>query len=86
MGTSMNRLPSRPVAFAAVLCLLMLGGDLLSGTTRNPMALVFYCFLPVALWMIVDEQKRSTRTIASLEARMARLEESRRTPVLHEAG
>ena len=41
--------PSKAVVFAWLLCMLMLGGEFLAGEVGNPMALVFYCFLPAAL-------------------------------------
>lgn len=69
--------PSQPVAFAWVLCILMLGGELVSGGPRNPMALVFYCFLPAALWMIAHDQRRYARELNRLSARVAQLEDTR---------
>jgi len=70
--------PSQPVAFAWVLCLLMLGGEIVSGGPRNPMALVFYCFLPAALWMISHDRNRAARELERLNARVAQLEDARR--------
>jgi len=64
----------KPVVFAWLLCLMMLGGEIAAAGSTNPMALVFYCFLPAALWMIAADAKRSARTIADLEARIDRLE------------
>lgn len=70
----------RPVAFAVVLCLGMLVGD---GCEQflgwhNPLSLVFYTFLPVVFWQIVEEHKRHSRIIRSLEARIESLENSSR--------
>lgn len=67
--------PSKPVVFAWLLCMLMLGGEIVSGGAGNPMALVFYCFLPAALWMIAQE-------INGLKARVDQLEEARRASAL----
>jgi hypothetical protein len=79
--------PSRPVAFMTVLCLLMLVGELVGEMVfsgrGNPMAVAFYCFLPVVFWMIADKQKRDALAIAELEDRIDRLEAGR--PV-YEAG
>jgi hypothetical protein len=76
---------SKPVVFAWLLCMLMLGGELLAGEAGNPMSLVFYCFLPVALWMVAQEQKRDTREIAVLKARVDQLEEARPALALSKA-
>lgn len=82
--------PSRPVAFMTVLCLVMLVGEFVGAMVfsggGNPMAIVFYCFLPVPLWMIADKQKRDALAIAELEARIERLEASRSVAVLPRAG
>lgn len=78
--------PAKPVAFAAVLCLLMLGGDIVSGGRQNPMAVVFYCFLPAVLWMIAAEQKRASQAISALQARVDQLEESIRSSAVSKAG
>jgi len=77
---------SRPVAFGAVLCALMLGGEVVSGGGGNPMALAFSCFLPVVFWMIADTQKRDALAITELEARIDRLEAGRSVAVLPKAG
>jgi hypothetical protein len=74
---------SRPVTFGALLCALMLGGEVVSGGGGNPIAVAFYCFLPVVFWMIADKQKRDALAIAELEDRIDRLEAGR--PV-YEAG
>lgn len=66
--------PSRPVAFLTVLCLLMLAGEVWFRGGGNPMALQFYCSLPVVLWMVTQKQKRDAAAIAALEARIDRLE------------
>jgi hypothetical protein len=66
-----------------LLCLLMLGGDIVSGGRQNPMALVFYCFLPAVLWMIANEQKRAAQVISGLNARLDQLEESLRSSASH---
>lgn len=78
--------PAKPVAFATVLCLLMLGGDIVSGGLQNPMAVVFYCFLPAVLWMIAAEQKRASQAISALQARVDQLEESIRSFAVSKAG
>lgn len=70
----------RPVAFAVVLCLGMLVGDgceVFLGW-HNPLSLMFYTSLPVVFWQIVEEHKRHSRNIRSLEARIERLENSLR--------
>ena len=69
--------PSGAVVFATILCLLMLGGEVVSTGCPNPMALVFYCFLPAALWMMANEQRRDARAIDELTARLDQLEKSR---------
>jgi len=69
--------PSKAVVFAWLLCMLMLGGELLAGEVGNPITLVFYCFLPAALWMIALEQQRDARKIAVLKVRVDQLEEAR---------
>ncbi len=78
--------PAKPVVFAMLLCLLMLGGDMVSGGRQNPMALVFYCFLPAVLWMIADEQKRAAQAISGLKARIDQLEESLQSSTVSKAG
>lgn len=78
--------PARPVALAMVLCLLMLGGDIFSGGRQNPMAVVFYCFLPAVLWMIAGEQNRTAQAINPLKARVDQLEESLRSSTVSKAG
>lgn len=69
--------PPKTVAFATLLCLLMLGGELVSGS-KNPMSLVFYCFLPAVIWMIANGQNRNAEVIAELKTQVDRLEESPR--------
>lgn len=76
MHASPDWKPSKPVAFAWLLCMLMLGGEIVSGGSGNPMAAVFYCFLPVALWMIAQMQNRDAQEIRELKARVDRLEEA----------
>jgi hypothetical protein len=49
------------------------------------MSLVFYCFLPAALWMIALEQQRDAREIAALKARVDQLEETRPALAFSEA-
>ena len=82
--TTASRL-SKPVVFASLLCLLMLGGEIVSGSARNPMALVFYCFLPVALWMIAEEWKRVAQELSGLKARVDQLEKARSASALSNA-
>lgn len=77
MRATTARNSANPVAFASVLCVLMLGGELIAGRTQNPMALVFYCFLPAAFWMIVQDQRRDAQAITELEARILRFEAAR---------
>ncbi len=79
MHKSSDWRPAKPVVFATLLCLLMLGGDIVSGGRQNPMAVVFYCFLPAVLWMITAEQKRASQAISALQARVDQLEESLRS-------
>ena len=69
--------PPKPVAFTWLLCMLMLGGEIVSGS-KNPMSLVFFCFLPAVFWMIANGQKRNAEVITDLKAQVDRLEESRR--------
>jgi len=73
-----------------VLCLVMLVGEFVGEVVfsggGNPMAIVFYCFLPVPLWMIADKQKRDAMAIAELEARIGELEAGRSSPALPKAG
>lgn len=78
--------PPKPVVFAGVLCLMMLGGEIAAGGPSNPLALPFYCFLPAALWMIANDAKRDARAIAALEARIDRLEASRHDMSIAKAG
>lgn len=78
MHKSSDWRPAKPVVFATLLCLLMLGGDIVSGGRQNPMAVVFYCFLPAVLWMIANEQKRAAQSISGLKGRIDQLEESLR--------
>ncbi|MFM8577988.1 MAG: hypothetical protein ACKOCN_04205, partial [Planctomycetaceae bacterium] len=70
----------RPVAFAVVLCLGMLVGDVCEEFLgwHNPLSLMFYTSLPVVFWQIVEEHKRHSRNIRSLEARIEGLENSLR--------
>jgi len=77
--------PSKAGVFAWLLCMLMLGGEPLAGEVGNPMALVFYCFLPAALWMIALEQQRDAREIAALKARVDQLEQTRPALAFSEA-
>ncbi|MBL8891442.1 MAG: hypothetical protein JNL67_15795 [Planctomycetaceae bacterium] len=42
------------------------------------MSLVFYCFLPAVIWMIVNGQNRNAELIAELKTQVDRLEESPR--------
>lgn len=66
--------------------MLMLGGEIVSGGARNPMMLVFYCFLPAALWMMAQERKRDAQEIRGLKARVDQLEEAGRASALSKAG
>lgn len=71
--------PPNSVLFAASLCLLLVVGELIAAAfpdIGNPSRLAFFCFLPVALWMMTAEQRRDARTIRELEARIVRLEEA----------
>jgi len=86
MNVSPDWKPPKPVIFAWLLCLLMWAGDLAAGGSSNPLALVFYSFLPAALWMIAADGQRNERTIADLEARLDRLEGSRRSSAVSKAG
>lgn len=86
MHTSNDWTPSKPVAFAWLLCVLMLGGEIVSGAYQNPMAIAFYSFLPAALWMISQERKRDAQTIIELKARVDQLEEARSAAALSKAG
>jgi hypothetical protein len=70
--------PLPAVLFAGFLCLLMLGGEVATGGTGNPMAVAFYSFFPVALWMIANRQQGDAQTIRELQARVERLEEAQR--------
>jgi hypothetical protein len=57
--------------------MLMLGGEIFSGS-KNPLSLVFYCFLPAVIWMIVNGQNRNAELIEELKTKVDRLEESHR--------
>ena len=70
--------PLPAVLFAGFLCLLMLGGEVATGGTGNPMAPAFYSFLPFALWMIASGQQGDAQTIRELQARVERLDEAQR--------
>jgi len=56
--------------------MLMLGGEIFTGGPQNPMTLVFYCFLPVTLWMLAQVQSRDKQEIARLRAHVHRLQEA----------
>jgi hypothetical protein len=86
MHTSNDWTPPKPVAFAWLLCVLMLGGEIVSGASQNPMAIAFYSFLPAALWMISQERKRDAEKISELKARVDELEEARSAAALSKAG
>ena len=86
MHTSNDWTPPKPVAFAWLLCVLMLGGEIVSGASQNPMAIAFYSFLPAALWMISQERKRNAEKISELKARVDELEEARSAAALSKAG
>ncbi len=86
MHTSNDWTPPKPVAFAWLLCVLMLGGEIVSGASQNPMAIAFYAFLPAALWMISQERKRDAEKISELKARVDQLEEARSAAALSKAG
>ncbi|MFM7151443.1 MAG: hypothetical protein ACKO23_16525 [Gemmataceae bacterium] len=77
MSGSSEWKPPAAVVFGTILCLLMLGGEGVTNGCQNPMALVFYCFLPVVLWMMANEQKRNVQAISELNARLDQLEKSR---------
>ena len=68
----------KPVIFAALLCLLMLVGEIVSDW-RSSMSLVFYSFFPAVIWMIFDRLKRDAEVITELKAQVDRLEESHRS-------
>jgi len=68
-----NWIPTRAVAFAIILCTAMLIGDLLCGGFSNPVALVFYSFLPAVLWMMANEQCRDRQAIRDLGNRLDQL-------------
>lgn len=76
----------KSVDFAWVLCVLMVGGEIVSRGSQNPMAVVFYSFLPAALWMIAQEQKRNAQEISELKARVDQIEEARSPSALAKAG
>ena len=61
------------IAFAFVLCLAMLAGEIYSGN-KNPVALVFYTFLPTVFGMIANEQKSKTGMVRDLQIRIEKLE------------
>jgi hypothetical protein len=63
-----------PVAFAAFLCIAMCAGEVYSNQTNNPFAVAYYSFLPVALWMMVNQQRSYCEAIRELRARMEQLE------------
>lgn len=86
MHTSNDWTPPKPVVFAWLLCVLMLGGEIVCGGSQNPMAGVFYSFLPAALWMISQERKRDAQEISELKARVDHLEEARSASALSKAG
>ena len=86
MHTSNDWTPPKPVAFAWLLCVLMLAGEIVSGASQNPMAIAFYSFLPAALWMISQERKRDAEKISELKARVDELEEARSAAALSKAG
>lgn len=86
MHISNDWTPPKPVAFAWLLCVLMLGGEIVSGASQNPMAIAFYSFLPAALWMISQERKRDAEKISELKARVDQLEEARSAAALSKAG
>ncbi|MFM8891504.1 MAG: hypothetical protein ACKOTB_07755 [Planctomycetia bacterium] len=75
MASSTEWTIPKPVAFALVLGLLMMVGETVSGGGGNPLSVGFYCFLPAALWMIVNDQNRDKEAIAELRTRIRRLEE-----------
>jgi hypothetical protein len=64
----------RPAAFATILCWTMLVGDVYSGNTRNPVATLFYSFLPAVFWIMEGMRKRDAQQIRELNARLERLE------------
>lgn len=75
----------KPVAFVSCLCILMAVGEIYSGFaismrksysvfSQNPFAIAYYLFLPVAFWMIVDQQRRNREEIHKLLARIEQLE------------
>jgi hypothetical protein len=55
----------------------MLSGEIASGT-KNPMSLVFYCFIPAVLWMIANDHKRKAKLMIDIKARVDQLEVSYR--------
>ena len=64
----------------------MMGCEIVSGETGNPMSLVFYCFLPAALWMITQEQKHDAQKVYGLKDRIDQLEKARCAAALPKAG
>lgn len=74
MHSSSKWIPSGPIAFAFILSIMMLAGDVFSGEGKNPVALIYYSFLPAVLWMISNEQKRDAQTIVELRGKLERLE------------
>lgn len=86
MRASNDWTPPKPVVFAWLLCVLMLGGEIVSGGPQNPMAVVFYSSLPAALWMISQDRKRDAQEISELKARVDQLEEARSASHLSRAG
>jgi hypothetical protein len=78
VDSSNEWIPPKPVIFAALLCLLMLVGEIFSDW-RSSTSLVFYSFLPAVIWMIFIRMKRNTEVITELKAQVDRLEESRRS-------
>ena len=61
----------------------MLSGEIVSGGDGNPMAIVFSCFLPAALWMIAEERNRDALEISALTSRVDQLEEAQRPALGH---
>lgn len=72
-----NWIPPGPVAFAFILSIAAVAGDIFSKEAKNPIVFVFYSFLPAIFWMLMIEQKRNAKAIQELRTRIDRLENSK---------
>lgn len=59
---------------------------MISGGSQNPMALVFSCFLPAALWTTAQQQTRDAQEIHRLKARIDQLEKAHSSSALSKLG